>query len=84
MRQVRSAANLGPPFAPQALARLRAPVLLVVAGRDVVFPGDASAERARASIPDLRDVIALPHAGHVHPDLVGPPVLARIADFLAG
>lgn len=84
MRQVRSAANLGPPFSAEALARLCAPVLLVVAGRDVVFPGDASAERARALIPDLRDVITLPHAGHVHPDLVGPPVLARIADFLAG
>lgn len=82
MRQVRSAANLGTPFSAEALARLRAPVLLVVAGRDVVFPGDASAERARALIPDLRDVIALPHAGHVHPDLVGPAVLARIAAFL--
>jgi pimeloyl-ACP methyl ester carboxylesterase len=84
MRQVRSAANLGAPLDDAELARLRAPLLLVVAGRDVVFPARGSAERARALVPALRDVIELPHAGHVHPDLVGPPVLARIADFLSG
>jgi 2-hydroxy-6-oxonona-2,4-dienedioate hydrolase len=83
MRHVRSAANLGTPLGAQELARLRAPVLLVAAGRDVIFPGALGVARARQCLPDLRDVVMIEHAGHIHPDLVAPPVVARIRDFLS-
>jgi pimeloyl-ACP methyl ester carboxylesterase len=83
MSHVKSMVNLGPLFSAEDLAGLRAPVLLVVAGRDVVFPGDRVAERARRVIPNLRDVIVLPEAGHSHPELVSDAVMSRIASFLA-
>jgi pimeloyl-ACP methyl ester carboxylesterase len=83
LRHVRTVATLGRPFTARDLARLSAPVLLVVGGRDPIFPGDASLRRARATLPNLVDAIVIPHAGHAHPDLVGPPVTRRIAEFLA-
>lgn len=83
MNHVKSMVNLGPLFSAEDLAGLRAPVLLVVGGRDVVFPGDRVAQRARTVIRNLRDVIVLPEAGHSHPDLVGDTVTSRIASFLA-
>lgn len=83
MNHVESMVNLGPLFSAEELAGLRAPVLLVVGGRDVVFPGDRIARRARAVIRNLRDVIVLPEAGHSHPDLASDAVLSRIASFLA-
>lgn len=83
MEHVKSMVNLGPLFSAEDLANLRAPVLLVVGGRDVVFPGDLVARRARDVIPDLRDVIVLPEAGHSHPDLASDALMSRIASFLA-
>lgn len=82
LRHVRTVATLGRPFEARDLAQLRAPVLLVVGGRDPIFPGDASLRRAREIVPNLADAIEIPHAGHAHPDLVGPPVVKRIAEFL--
>jgi pimeloyl-ACP methyl ester carboxylesterase len=83
LRHVRSVATLGRPFAARDLARLSAPVLLVVGGSDPIFPGEASLRRAREIVPNLSDAIVIPHAGHAHPDLVAPPVTKRIAEFLA-
>lgn len=84
MNHVKSMVNLGPLFSAEDLAGLHAPVLLVTAGRDVVFPGDRVAQRARAVIPNLHDVIYLPEAGHSHPALASDAVMSRIASFLAG
>lgn len=83
MKHVKSMVNLGPLFSAEDLAGLHAPVLLVVAGRDVVFPGDRVAQRARAVLRNLHDVIYLPDAGHSHPALASDAVMNRIASFLA-
>lgn len=83
LRHVRTVATLGRPFAERDLARLTAPVLLVVGGSDPIFPGGASLRRARAILPNLADAIVIPHARHAHPDLVAPTVVKRIAGFLA-
>jgi pimeloyl-ACP methyl ester carboxylesterase len=83
LRHVRTLATLGRPFAAGDLARLTAPVLLVVGGSDPIFPGGASLRRARAILPNLADAIVVPHAGHAHPDLVAPTVVKHIAEFLA-
>ena len=83
LRHVRTVATLGRPFEARDLAQLRAPVMLVVGGRDPIFPGDDSLRRAREIVPNLADAIVIPHAGHAHPDLVAPPVTKRIAELLA-
>lgn len=84
MRHVSTVARLGQPFGDRSLAGLEAPLLLVCGGRDPIFPGDRSIRRAREIVPRLAGAMLLPHAGHAHPDLVGEPVIGRIAALLAG
>lgn len=80
---VRTVADRGPLVGPEDLAGFTAPVLLVAAGRDVVFPGAAAVERARALLRGPLEVVFLPEAGHVHPQVVGEEVARRVAAFLA-
>lgn len=80
---VRAIADRGPMFTAEDLAGFTAPVLLVAAGRDVVFPGEPAVARARALLRGLADVVFLPAAGHVHPEVVGEEVARRVGAFLA-
>ena len=80
---VASTTGPGPLFSAKDLARFEAPVLLVAGARDVIFPGDRVAVRARQVIKNLREVILLPGANHLHAGLVQGPVVERIREFLA-
>jgi pimeloyl-ACP methyl ester carboxylesterase len=83
MKHVQRIVTMGPLFSAKDLAGLEAPVLLVAAGRDVVFPGDRVVQGAKEVIRNLRDIVFLPEAGHTHPELVGGPVMKRLCAFLA-
>lgn len=75
--------DLGPLFRPEELARLEAPVLVVAGGRDVLFPGERLVRRAREILPNLRDAVLVPEAGHLHAGFVAGPVMERVRAFLA-
>ena len=79
---VKAVADRGPMLTAAELAGFVAPVMIVAAGRDAVFPGEAAVLRARQVIRNLVDVLVLPEAGHVHPDVVGPAVARRVGEFL--
>lgn len=83
MEHVAMRPDLGPLFRAEELARLEAPVLVVAGGRDVLFPGARLVRRAREVIPNLRDAILVPEAGHLHPGFVQGPVMERVRTFLA-
>lgn len=81
---VKAVADRGPMLTAAELAGFVAPVFIVAAGRDAVFPGEAAVQRARQVLNnfDSGDVVFLPEAGHVHPDVVGPAVARRVGEFL--
>jgi pimeloyl-ACP methyl ester carboxylesterase len=82
MTYMRSAAPMGRPLSSEALASIEARVLVVAAGRDLVFPGEAILRRARAELRHLEDAILLPDAGHIHPEVVGRPIVERLRAFV--
>lgn len=79
---VKAIADRGPMLSAEELAGFVAPVCIVAAGRDAVFPGEAAVQRARRVFNNLVDVVFLSEAGHVHPDVVGPEVARRVGEFL--
>jgi pimeloyl-ACP methyl ester carboxylesterase len=82
----RSDADAPPKPAPlldaEELSRLHAPVLVVTGGKDPLFPGDRVARRAGAVIPNLREAIVVPRAGHVYFPEPQSVVGRRLQDFL--
>ena len=82
LEHVRSVMNLGAPLTREELRGLEAPVLLLTAGRDVLFPGGAAIERAREIIPRLEEPILEPAANHVHAGFYTGAAMARIRAFL--
>lgn len=83
MRHVTVQLDTPPLFTAEDLAGLKAPVLIVAGGRDVVFPGDRIAERAPQVIPNLREVILLPNANHGSMELFFGPAMERVRAFLS-
>jgi pimeloyl-ACP methyl ester carboxylesterase len=83
LKHVETDTRRGSLFSADDLAGLEAPVLVVAGGRDVIHPGKRVARHARAVIPNLRDVILVPEAGHIHFEAPGGPVMTRVAEFLA-
>ena len=83
IEHVRSAADRGPLFEENDLARLEAPVFIIAGERDVIFPGAAAIERAREVLPNVRHTLLLPDANHSSPDVFAPSVLERIDAFLS-
>jgi pimeloyl-ACP methyl ester carboxylesterase len=84
MSYLRSAAPMGRPLSREELSRISARVMVVAAGRDLVFAGEGIARRARAELQHLDDLVLLPDAGHIHPDVVGPPIVERLRAFFDG
>jgi pimeloyl-ACP methyl ester carboxylesterase len=76
--------RLGPPFTASELAGFTAPVLIIAAGEDVLFPGTAAAARARAVLPGPREAIVVPDANHVDLRFFFGPLIEEARAFLAG
>lgn len=83
LRHVRVSADRPPLLRAEELAGLEAPVLVVAGRRDVLFPGDRVALRAREVLPNLREVLVLPEANHSSAEIVSGPALERVVAFLA-
>jgi pimeloyl-ACP methyl ester carboxylesterase len=67
-----------PVFSDSALRDLRAPVLAIVGGRDVLFDSAQTKRRLEQHAPDAQ-VVYLPEAGHL---IIGQ--MARVLEFFAG
>ncbi len=82
MRHVKGPPKPAPLLDAEELSRLHAPVLVVTGGKDPLFPGDRVARRAGAVIPNLREAIVVPRAGHVYFPEPQSVVGRRLQDFL--
>ncbi len=56
--------------------------VLLAGGADVLFPGERLVHRAREILPNLREVIFEPDAGHIHVGFVIGPHMDRVRAFL--
>lgn len=70
------------PFLPADLGGYREPVLLVTAGRDIVFPRARTLPNALAAL-NVTENIYLPHSAHVPDAATMGPVHQKLAEFLA-
>jgi pimeloyl-ACP methyl ester carboxylesterase len=70
------------PFLPRDLSGYREPVLLVTAGRDIVFPRRLTLPNALAAL-NVVESIYLPESAHVPDGRTMAPVHEKIAEFLA-
>ena len=82
MEHVKVDPNLGPFLTAPELAGFEAPVLLLAGGADVLFPGERLVHRAREILPNLREVIFEPGAGHIHVGFLIGPHMDTIRAFL--
>ena len=79
---VRTMMNLGVHLEAEELRELTAPVMLLAAGRDVLFPGAAMIRRAEQLLPTLVETILAPEANHIHLDFYIGPAMQRVREFL--
>ncbi len=82
-KHVRSMMNLGAHLTAEELRELTAPVMLLAAGRDVLFPGAPMIRRAEQIIPTLAETILEPEANHIHLDFYFGPAMQRVREFLS-
>jgi pimeloyl-ACP methyl ester carboxylesterase len=66
----------------QDLDRFIAPTLVIAAGKDTLFPGQAVLKRAREVIPNLSAAEILPESSHFIPEPLWDPLCARIDHFI--
>ncbi len=78
---VRLATGMPRPRTAEELAALDAPVLVIAAEHDVLFPGAAVVARARAVLPNLVGAELLPGSGHIPSASAFAGLRARLAAF---
>jgi pimeloyl-ACP methyl ester carboxylesterase len=82
-QHVRVEAEMPRAVSAQELARLHAPVQVIAAERDILFPGERVVARARQVVPNLIDTYVIAGSPHFLPPEVHPQVVDRISRFLS-
>jgi 2-hydroxy-6-oxonona-2,4-dienedioate hydrolase len=82
LRSVHAGPRFGRLLDDGELDGMRAPVLLIAGGADVIFPGELLVARARELLPNLTEAHLLPDAGHIDVRYFIGDLLQRMAAFV--
>jgi 2-hydroxy-6-oxonona-2,4-dienedioate hydrolase len=81
-QHIRNPMPMVPLWTKASLSRLQAPIYVVAAGQDVLFPGAEAIRYAKEILPTLRATYLEPTANHIHPPFFSAEWAAKYVAFL--